>query len=112
MPPHIPPLLSLYLPLPSASLTLITAVLDAPPNWLTLRYIYAALNGSRGGATGPSNYGAEEGRGVQQHGEEMRSVVLVSFLRDLSFWRGEGRRLVSFLFRLASFYMAVVADAC
>lgn len=76
---RIPPLLEPYLALPpEAALILLTSVLGASSNWLVLRHLYSYL---RGGA-----------------GDESSSdtgVVLVSFLRDGSFWRDGASRMVS-----------------
>ncbi|KAG9258693.1 uncharacterized protein F5Z01DRAFT_670400 [Emericellopsis atlantica] len=75
---RIPPLLESYLALPpEASLILLTSVLGASANWLTLRHLYSYLRGTTGepGAEKP-NVG----------------VVLVSFMRDGAFWReGAGK---------------------
>src|SRR6266536_2515722 len=76
---RIPPLLEPYLALPpEASLILLTSVLGASSNWLILRFLHSALNGS----------GAAPGDGTK--------VLLVSFMRDLAFWKENGRRLVGF----------------
>ena len=75
---RIPPLLEPYISLPpEASLILLTNVLGATTNWLVLRYLHAAL--------------APEA--CDDSGNETR-VVLVSFLRDLAFWKDGARRLV------------------
>lgn len=60
------------------SLTLITSIQGASSNWLVLRYLVALLAAKRGG---------------EEDGEEA-GVVLVSFLRDLTFWREGCSRLV------------------
>lgn len=74
---RIPPLLEPYLALPDeASLILLTNVLGASSNWLVLRYIYSILKS-------------------QDEGENA-GVVLVSFMRDSTFWREGGGRMVSF----------------
>ncbi|KAM3084158.1 hypothetical protein ACMFMG_001742 [Clarireedia jacksonii] len=76
----IPPLLQPYLTLPSeSSLILLTSVLGASPNWLILRYIHSLLLPS------PS---------TQSEGEQVEPKILfVSFLRDLNFWRENGRKI-------------------
>ncbi|KAH7158066.1 hypothetical protein B0J13DRAFT_187813 [Dactylonectria estremocensis] len=66
---RIPHLLEPYLELPpEGSLTLLTSILGANANWLVLRHLYSNLRGSSG-----------EDRDT--------GVVLVSFLRDVAFWR-------------------------
>ncbi|KAJ5040468.1 uncharacterized protein L3040_006124 [Drepanopeziza brunnea f. sp. 'multigermtubi'] len=76
---RIPPLLEPYLALPSeASLILLTSVLGASSNWLVLRFLHSSLTGSDGSS------GAVE---------DESKVVLVSFMRDLAFWKEGGRRL-------------------
>lgn len=79
---RIPPLLEPYLSLPpEASLILLTSVLGASTNWLVLRYLHIAL-------VPPPGIEADF------EAENEINVVLVSFLRDLTFWREGGRRLV------------------
>ncbi|KAG9233685.1 hypothetical protein BJ875DRAFT_442008 [Amylocarpus encephaloides] len=76
----IPPPLEPYLALPpEASLVLLTSVLGASTNWLVLRYLHRALIHD-GAASLPS---ADEGAGV----------VLVSFMRDFTFWRENAKRM-------------------
>jgi hypothetical protein len=71
---RIPPLLEQYLALPpEASLILLTSILGASTNWLVLRHLYSYLK------TLPDV-----------------GVVLVSFMRDGTFWRENASRLVSF----------------
>ena len=66
-----PSTLEPYLTLaPSQSLTLLTNTLGCSANWLTSRFAISALND----ATNPT------------------SVVLVSWMRDLAFWKDEIRR--------------------
>ncbi|KAK5654452.1 hypothetical protein OQA88_7363 [Cercophora sp. LCS_1] len=70
-----PPLLEPYLSLtslPPASLTLLTSILGAATNWLVLRYLQSLL------ATAPS---------------EPTAVLVVSFLRDYTFWKESASRL-------------------
>jgi hypothetical protein len=56
--------------LPAQSLTLLTNTLGCSANWLTSRFAISALN----------------------NGSEATSVVLVSWMRDLVFWKDELRR--------------------
>ncbi|RFU75037.1 hypothetical protein TARUN_7202 [Trichoderma arundinaceum] len=75
----IPPLLEPYLGLPEeASLIILTNVLGASSNWLVLRYLYSIL---------------QQGRGAGADEREESGVVLVSFMRDLAFWREGASRL-------------------
>ncbi|KAL6880979.1 hypothetical protein J3F83DRAFT_720528 [Trichoderma novae-zelandiae] len=75
----IPPLLEPYLGLPEeASLIVLTNVMGATSNWLILRYLCSILQG-RG--VGGDETGTDSG------------VVLVSFMRDLAFWREGASRL-------------------
>lgn len=77
---RIPPLLEPYLVLPpEASLILFTSVLGASSNWLVLRVLHSALLGS------------------EMSSEDGPKVLLVSFMRDLAFWKENGRRLVSLI---------------
>ncbi|PQE22903.1 family UPF0405 protein [Rutstroemia sp. NJR-2017a BBW] len=77
----IPPLLQPYLALPSeSSLILLTSVLGASPNWLILRYIHSLLLPS------PSPSAVSEGQVEPK-------ILFVSFLRDLNFWRENGRKI-------------------
>lgn len=79
---RIPPLLEPYLALPpEASLVLLTSVLGASTNWLVLRFLHSALVNS------------EISSGINS--EDEPKVLLVSFMRDLAFWKENGRRLVS-----------------
>lgn len=83
MPPQspIPPLIANSLaPLPESSLTLLTSVLGATSNWLVLRFLYAALNPPRD-------------TDAQPVGDNGSKVILVSWLRDLSFWKEGAKRL-------------------
>ena len=76
---RIPSLLEPYLSLPpEASLILLTSVLGASSNWLVIRFIYSALQGQ--------DASPEQGD---------TKVLLVSFMRDLNFWKENARRLVS-----------------
>jgi elongator complex protein 6 len=79
---RIPPLLEPYLSLPpEASLILLTSVLGASSNWLVLRFLHRALVDQDGAPEELSPRGG-------------RKVVLMSFMRDLSFWKENARRLV------------------
>jgi elongator complex protein 6 len=79
---RIPPLLEPYLALPpEASLVLLTSVLGASTNWLVLRFLHSTLINS------------EVSSGIDSEGEP--KVLLVSFMRDLAFWKENARRLVS-----------------
>jgi elongator complex protein 6 len=79
---RIPHLLESYLSLPpEASLILLTSVLGASSNWLTLRHVYSYLKGSADGDEGARDTG----------------VVLVSFMRDGAFWREGATKMVSFV---------------
>jgi elongator complex protein 6 len=100
---RIPLLLEPYLSLPpEASLILLTSVLGASTNWLVLRFLYNALAapttspqlGARQDTDGIGRTGEDGDWKREEEGEGTR-VVLASFLRDLSFWREGGRRLVS-----------------
>lgn len=114
----IPPLLEPYLSLPAeTSVLLLTGVLSATPHWLTIRAIRGAygssLSASASPAAGGARYarqrGADGGDGSGDAGAgagvevEVRpeteaegrgdvAVVLVSWLRDWEFWKGEARR--------------------
>ncbi|KAL2065626.1 hypothetical protein VTL71DRAFT_3296 [Oculimacula yallundae] len=77
---RIPPLLEPYLALPpEASLVLLTSVLGASSNWLVLRFLHGALSGSETSSEGIA--------------EDEPKVLLVSFTRDLAFWKENARRL-------------------
>lgn len=78
---RIPPLLESYLALPSeASLILLTSVLGASSNWLVLRFLHSTLIGSDATSEAAA--------------ENEPKVLLVSFMRDLAFWKENARRLV------------------
>ena len=78
--PPIPPLLSHYISdFPSGSLALLTSTLGAATNWLVLRFIHAALRNP--GHDGPNIVSGNT------------RVVLVSWLRDVNFWKDGGRKL-------------------
>lgn len=76
----VPALLEPYLGLPEeASLIVLTNVMGATTNWLVLRYLYSILQGRSAGA---------------DDAETNSGVVLVSFMRDLAFWKEGASRLV------------------
>lgn len=78
---RIPPLLEPYLSLPpEASLILLTSVLGASTNWLVLRFLHSILIGPE--VTPEIGF------------EDEPKVLLVSFMRDLVFWKENARRLV------------------
>ncbi|KAI1445257.1 hypothetical protein F5Y02DRAFT_135617 [Annulohypoxylon stygium] len=82
---RIPPLLDTYLRLPpEASLVLLSGVLGSTTNWLVLRYLYSLF-------TTPSELVAGQDD-VDAHKIDGPNVVLVSFLRDYTFWKeGSGK---------------------
>lgn len=82
---RLPPLLEPYLALPpEASLILLTNVLGASSNWLVLRFLYSSLQ----------TPGHDALSDVSSQRES--KVLLVSFMRDLAFWRENSKKLVSF----------------
>lgn len=86
---QLPEKLLPYLQLPpEASLILLTSTLGCSSTWLTTRFVGAALSS-------PLNDGSE-GIGVDAGGAENggsgNAVVLVSWLREEAFWKGEARR--------------------
>lgn len=88
--PPIPPLLSPnFSNLPYTSLTLLTSTLGATTNWLILRFMCAALK-SGGYGTG-HDIPSTQGEPYAQR------IVLVSWLRDGTWWRESGRKLVSMI---------------
>lgn len=79
---RIPPLLVSYIALPyPSSLGLVTSTVSTTANWVLLRYIYAALGGHAQNFVDGSEAGDV-------------GVVFVSWMRDLSFWKTEGRKAV------------------
>jgi elongator complex protein 6 len=80
---HRTPLLALenYLQIPrqNASLFLLTSTLGCTVNWLVSQFIGAALERSEQDAIGAD-------------GQQACAVLLVSWLRDLAFWKQEIRR--------------------
>ncbi|RDW64036.1 hypothetical protein BP5796_10538 [Coleophoma crateriformis] len=82
---RIPPLLEPYLSLPpETSLILLTSVLGASTNWLVLRFLHSILAPSEGNP------------------DDDTKVVFVSFMRDLVFWKENGRRIGLDLDKLAA----------
>ena len=100
--PPIPPLLSLVLSPDSllGSLTLLASTLVTSTNWLVLRLLYVTLKGRESDKI--------EERSAWQPGGT--GVVLASWLRDWSFWRDGGRRLVSMLASLGSMHALESVD--
>ncbi|KAL2183465.1 hypothetical protein L209DRAFT_759070 [Thermothelomyces heterothallicus CBS 203.75] len=107
---RVPHLLEPYLSLPpEASLVLLTGVLGASTNWLVLRHLYALLKSNPkpsahlGNGTGIADAlrrGTEKGgvdeenkKEEEEEGKEDVAVLLVSFLRDFTFWRDGLARL-------------------
>ncbi|KAI0886103.1 uncharacterized protein GGS22DRAFT_159895 [Annulohypoxylon maeteangense] len=82
---RIPPLLDTYLRQPpETSLILLSGVLGSTTNWLVLRYLYSLLSIPSDRVAGQDN--------LDVHKADDTSVVLVSFLRDYSFWKeGAGK---------------------
>ncbi|KAF2170360.1 hypothetical protein M409DRAFT_19180 [Zasmidium cellare ATCC 36951] len=77
----IPPALEPYLRLPpEASLILLTGTLGCSVNWLTCRFIATAL----------SQPASQDGN--ENEDDTTRPVVLISWLRDLAWWKGEVKR--------------------
>jgi elongator complex protein 6 len=80
---RIPPLLEPYFALPpEASLILLTNVLGASSNWLVLRFLHSTLLSSDANPEVSPNEDAK--------------VLMVSFMRDLTFWKENGKRLVGY----------------
>lgn len=72
-----PSALELYLRLPpETSLIVLTSTLGCSGNWLTTRYVSETLSL----------------RTTENLGHDQTAVVLVSWLRDLAFWKTEIRR--------------------
>ncbi|RYP66141.1 hypothetical protein DL770_008859 [Monosporascus sp. CRB-9-2] len=82
---RLPPLLEPYLHLPpETSLILLTGVLGCSTNWLAHRYLYSLL--SARSVANPEEHGSDQA----DTGDT--GVILVSFLRDYTFWKeGLGR---------------------
>lgn len=91
---QIPPLLESYLSLPpETSQIVLTGILGASTNWLTLRYLYSLLRP----AAAPQRDDGEAPAG----GDEDVRVLLVSFMRDYAFWKEGAGRLVCFSLSLS-----------
>jgi hypothetical protein len=85
---QIPALLEPYLSLPpEASQIVLTGILGASTNWLTLRYLYRLLRP----ATAATRLDRDSDAGGA--GEDVK-VMLVSFMRDHAFWKDGAGRLV------------------
>lgn len=73
----LPTALEPYLSLPAElSLTLITGTLGCTPTWLVTRHIASFL----------------QDQPADEPSEEKRSVILISYLHDTTFWSHEIRR--------------------
>lgn len=83
---RIPPDLEPYLRLPpEAALVLLTGTLGCSINWLTARFAGSLL--------APDGHQFSSGEKGEKKGEEKETaVVLVSWMRDAAFWKGEMRR--------------------
>ncbi|GAB7359538.1 hypothetical protein MBLNU230_g6726t1 [Neophaeotheca triangularis] len=87
-PIRLPPALEPYLTLPpELSLLLFTGTLGCSPTWLVARHI-AGILGEGGSGGRKQEKGAEQG----EEDETETAVVLVSWMRDETFWRTELRR--------------------
>lgn len=93
---QIPPLLESYLSLPpETSQIVLTGILGASTNWLVLRYLHSLLK--------PATTRAQhDGEGNPEQDDV--KVVLVSWMRDYSFWKDGAGRLV-WLFRPHEFFI-------
>ncbi|KAI0838111.1 hypothetical protein F5Y06DRAFT_297105 [Hypoxylon sp. FL0890] len=82
---RIPPLLDTYLRLPpETSLVLLSEVLGSTTNWLVLRYLYSLLSNLALSVPTEDVLDVTRKDGI--------SVVLISFLRDYTFWKdGAGK---------------------
>ncbi|MCJ1393863.1 hypothetical protein MMC18_006739 [Xylographa bjoerkii] len=90
--PRTPPLLAPYVALPQpSSLTLVTGVLGATTNWLMLSILGANLANIDRDDRGITDVRTVGGERDQE--EDRVRVVLVSFSRDWTFWKGEGVRM-------------------
>ncbi|MCJ1384258.1 hypothetical protein MMC17_007374 [Xylographa soralifera] len=86
-----PALLAPYVVLPQpGSLTLVTGVLGATTNWLMLRFLAAAL--ANLGRDGMRKVHVRPVGGGSDQEEDEVGIVLVSFSRDWTFWKGEAMR--------------------
>lgn len=82
---RLPPLLEPYLRLPpETSLILLTGVLGSTTNWLVQRYLYSLLLAPSAVVPADENFSQADTGGT--------NVILLSFLRDYTFWKeGVGR---------------------
>ncbi len=87
--PPIPPLLQPYLSTHQSSLTLLTSTLGTSTNWLLLRFIYKVLRSQ----TSRSSHDSDKTGPPQQNGPPRSTIVLVSWLRDATFWNDGARKL-------------------
>jgi len=88
--PPLPPLLTPYLSLPSSSLTLLTSTLGASSNWLVLRFLHAALSPPHPPTNTPSlitDPAPTPQEPIRTH------IILISWLRDFSFWKDGAKKL-------------------
>jgi elongator complex protein 6 len=97
---RIPHLLEPYLsPLPQeATLVVLTSVLGASTNWLVLRQLHALLKSpsppsSSGRSAATAAAQPENGEQGNKNEGEVTAVLLLSFLRDLPFWKDNLSRL-------------------
>ncbi|KAJ4298467.1 hypothetical protein N0V88_003497 [Collariella sp. IMI 366227] len=95
---RLPHLLEPYLSLPSSSsLVVLTSVLGASTNWLLCRHLYALLKPSHPHSSSSHNTNRPQTTRAalpptnEDDGDV--SVLLVSFLRDLTFWKENLSRL-------------------
>lgn len=83
----LPPLLQPYLALPpETSLILLTSTLGCSINWLTARFLASRLQHSR-----TRDDETMEGEGESKEGKG--AVLLVSWMRELKWWKGEVKRI-------------------
>lgn len=117
---RIPESLRPYIRLPRRdTLTLVTGVLGATTNWIVLRFIGAAAaaataattagdggskieRGSSGEDSTDHKQGQDQSQGQTQKQTPTVAVVLVSWMRDMEFWRTEGMKVVVSLFLFES----------
>ncbi|KAK4555245.1 hypothetical protein LTR86_007541 [Recurvomyces mirabilis] len=86
---RIPAALEPYLRLPpETSLILLTSTLSCTANWLTPRFIAAAINGS-------SHGDSTNTQSVPEAREEGSTVILASWMRNQAYWKTELRRTMA-----------------
>lgn len=88
----LPPSLALYIHqcIEQRSLTLLTSVLDTPANWLLVRFLYAAISGSKGfhgASNSPANHSGNP--------DISQKVLIVSIWRSYDLWSELSRKCVS-----------------